>query len=263
MKISVLVVTHNEEKRLTDCLQSIRQFEDVIVADIGSLDRSIEIAQSMGFKVINHPWVPIGEMVLPNTMHFMQNDWILRVDPDEVLPLNLIDDLARLEVDERIGIIHVPYQYYFLGKKLDTTTWGGIRHIPRVINRMRVNVTSEVHRTLNCKSGYHSHTLPSRPGNAVIHYWIDSYQQLFTKHERYIAMEGESRYNNGFRFTWKSLSSRPAGSFLHSFIKRSGWRGGWAGWFLSFFIAYYEVRATLSLRNYENKVLKVPSHQKR
>jgi (heptosyl)LPS beta-1,4-glucosyltransferase len=259
MKISALVVTFNEERRLGDCLRSLMRVEDVIVADLGSTDRSVEIAQGMGFRVVDHPWVPIGEMVLPNMMPLMKNDWVIRVDPDEVLPSQLLEDLRQLEVDDKIGIVQVPYQYYFLGKKLDTTIWGGVRPIPRVIHRTRVNVTSDVHRALNRKPGYASYTLPSRPENAVVHYWVDNYQQLIIKHERYIAMEGESRYNNGLRFTLKSLFLNPLRIFASSFIKKSGWRGGWSGWFLSFFISFYEVRALLSLYQHEKAELKKPS----
>ena len=253
MQISVLVVTLNEERRLADCLLSLKPFDDIIVVDLGSKDRSIEIAKNLGFKVITHPWVPIGEMVLPAMMPEMKYDWIIRVDPDEVIPLELIDDLFRLEVDDNIAIINVPYQYYFLNKKLDTTVWGGVRPIPRVINRTRVNVTPEVHRTLHCNPGYETFTLPFRPGNAVLHYWVDSYEQLFSKHERYIAMEGESRYKNGFRFSWKSLFLSPLRSFKFSFIKCAGWRGGWHGWFLSLFFGFYEMRSIISLKVYENK----------
>lgn len=254
MQISVLVVTLNEERRLKDCLLSLKRFDDVTVADIGSKDRSVEIAQSLGFKVVAHPWVPIGEMVLPVLMPAMKHDWIIRVDPDEVLPPELIDDLFQLEVDNKYGIINVPYQYYFLNKKLDTTVWGGVRPIPRVINRTRVNVTPEVHRTLHCKPGYETFTLPYRPGNATHHYWVDTYGQLFSKHERYTAMEGESRYNNGFRFDWKSFLLSPLRSFKYSFVQCSGWRGGWHGWFLSAFFAVYEMRALLSLYRYEKNV---------
>lgn len=251
MQISVLVVTFNEEIRLKDCLLSLKRFDDVTVADLGSKDHSVEIAQSLGYKVVAHPWVPIGEMVLSTLMPAMRHDWIIRVDPDEVLPPELIDDLAQLEVDDKYGIISVPYQYYFLRKKLDTTVWGGVRPIPRVINRKRVNVTPEVHRTLQCKPGYETFTLLYRPGNAVLHYWVDSYGQLFSKHERYIAMEGESRYNNNLRFGWRSLLVDPLKSFKYSFIQCSGWREGWDGWFLSAFFAVYEMRSILSLYQYE------------
>jgi glycosyltransferase involved in cell wall biosynthesis len=254
MKISAIIVVLNEEKRLKDCLSSLTKFDDVIVVDLGSNDQSVEIAKSMKFKVLSHPWVPFGEMVLPTLMPKMKNDWILRMDPDEVLPPNLFDELSQLEVHDNIGIICLPYQYYFKGKKLDTTIWGGIRSIPRIINRSRVNVTNEVHRAYHCKQGYERFTLLYRPWNAILHFWADSYGQLVSKHDRYISLEGESRYNNGDHFGWKSLFI-PVESFYQSFIKSSGWRGGWHGWFLSFFFAYYEARAVLALYRYEKKIL--------
>jgi len=259
MKISALVVTFNEERRLNDCLLSLKRFDDVMVADLGSKDRSVKIAKNLRFKVVAHPWVPIGEMALPALLPAMKNDWVIRVDPDEVLPPELIDDLSQLKVDDKYGIIEVPYQYYFMNKKLDTTIWGGVRPIPRVINRTRIRVTPEVHRTLHCRPGYETFTLPYHPGNAVLHYWVDSYGQLFSKHERYIAMEGESRYNNGFRFGWESLLESPLRSFYNSFIQCSGWRGGWHGWFLSAFFAVYQMRALLSLYQYEKNIRRRPA----
>ena len=260
MNLSALLVVFNEEKRLGDCLRSLKLIEDVIVVDIGSTDSSAKIAKDMGFKVYKHPWVPVVEMVLPNMIYLLKNDWFIKVDPDEVLPINLIDDLLNLDVDEKVGIVQVPYQYYFLNKKLDTTIWGGVRFIQRIFHRDRVNVTADVHRALNCKPGYEQYKIPSRPGNAVIHYWIDNYQQLITKHERYIALEGMSRYNNGSHFSMRALITNPLKIFRHSFIECHGWRGGWVGWFLSFFIAFYEARALLSLRMYEKSISKKNLH---
>lgn len=255
MQLSAIIVVFNEERRLKDCLQSLTNLDEVIVVDLGSSDHSVEIAENMNFKVLSHPWVPIGEMVLPTLMPKMKNDWILRMDPDEVIPSNLYDDLSRLEVKDDIGIICLPKQFYFRGKKLDTTIWGGIRPNPQILNRSRVIVTNDVHRAYHCKPGYEKFTLPNRPGNAILHFWIDSYGQLFSKHARYISLEGESRYNNGSRFGWKSLFI-PVKGFYQSFIKCSGWRGGWNGWFLSFFFAVYEARSVIALFRYEKKILR-------
>ena len=251
MKISVIVVTLDEERRLRDCLESLKRFDDVLVVDLGSADHSAEIAQNMGFMVIEHPRVPIGEMVLPAIMPNMQNDWVIRVDPDEVLPPELIDDLLRLEVDDIYGIISVPYQYYFMNKRLDTTVWGGIRLIPRVINRNRVNVTADVHRGLKCKPGYQVFALQFRPGNAVRHYWIDSYSQLWRKHWRYIRMEGKARYEEGNRFNLYYLFMETAKALYIGLIKKQGWRGGLTGIFLSLFYAWYIFMSALSLAVYQ------------
>jgi len=87
MKISTLVVTYNDEKHLEECLDPLRRFAELVVVDLGSSDRSVEIAQRLGIKVIRKPWVPIGEMILPTMIPTMKHDWVLRVDPDEVFSL--------------------------------------------------------------------------------------------------------------------------------------------------------------------------------
>jgi len=86
----------------------------------------------------------------------------------------------------------------------------------------------------------------------VAHYWIDSYAQLFSKHERYLKMEGKARFAQGERFSLKKMIISTLRKFKNSFIKKKGWRGGWTGWFLSFFYAQYVARGWLALRRYEN-----------
>lgn len=254
MEISVLIVIHNEQDRLPDCLESVKNFSDVLVVDIGSTDSSTKIASTMGFQVIKHEWVPIVEWVLPSILPSMKFNWIIRVDPDEVLPQQLIDDLNKLEPSDKTGIINLPYQYYFLNEKLSTTIWGKILHIPRVLNRKRVDISRDVHRGLKCKTGFGSYDLPFTGNNAVKHYWVDSFQQLFEKHKRYIEMEGESRYSNNQRFSWKTLVVETLASFYLSFFKYSGWRGGWPGWFLSFFYTWYSFKSWLSLKKFERSL---------
>jgi len=251
MKLSVLVVTYNDDKHLEECLLSLRRFDELIVVDLGSSDRSIEIAESMGINVHKHQWVPAIELILSDLTGLAHNDWILRVDPDEVLPSVLVDELLAVEANDDYGMVTVPLQYYFLNQKLATTAWGGIKDGSRVSHKGRTILETEVHRTHQCKEGYKTFKIEFSGSNAISHYWVDSLPQMFSKHERYLQMEGKSRHSKGERFSWMQLIKQTLVHFRFSFIQRSGWRGGWAGWFLSFFYAQYEARAWLALRQYE------------
>jgi hypothetical protein len=196
-------------------------------------------------------------MIIPTFLKGMRNDWVIRVDPDEILPIALVNELKNLEVSEKIAIIAIPFQYYFLKKKLDTTVWGGIITGGRVINRNRMIIGTEVHQHFYCKDGYEPLVLPYTGNNAVQHYWIDSYSQLFSKHERYLKMEGRARFSRGERFSLKEMIRQGLISLKKGFIDKSGWRGGWTGWFLSFFYAQYVTRTWLALRQYENSQKKL------
>lgn len=251
MKLSVLVVTYNDDKYLEECLNSLQPFDELIVVDLGSTDQSVAIAQTNGIKVVRHPWVPIGEMVYPNLKHIMRNDWILRVDPDEVIHSDLVVTLLAFEVSDKYGMVTIPLQYYFLNQKLDTTAWGGIRYAARISHKERTMMEKGVHSKHLCKDGYSTYQIDFSGTNVIAHYWINSFSQIFSKHERYLDLEGESRFNKGERFTWLQIVKQTLVHFRFSFIQRSGWRGGWVGWFLSFFYAQYEARSWLALRKYE------------
>jgi glycosyltransferase involved in cell wall biosynthesis len=251
MKLSVLVVTYNDDKYLEECLRPLRHFDELIVVDLGSTDHSIEIAKVMGVIVHEHSWAPVIELILPDLTELTRNDWILRVDPDEVFSPALVDELLALEVSDDYGMITFPLQYYFMNRKLDTTAWGGIRYAARVSHKERTFMESGVHGRHLCKEGYGIYQIDFSRNNVAAHYWVDNLSQMFSKHERYLKMEGESRYGKGARFSWVQLIKQTLVHFRFSFIQRSGWRGGWAGWFLSFFYAQYEARGWLALRQYE------------
>ncbi|MGD0876995.1 MAG: glycosyltransferase family 2 protein [Anaerolineales bacterium] len=255
MAITAIVVTYNEERRLEACLKSLKFCSQLIVVDIGSTDRCVEIARACGAEVISHPWVPIGELVLPDTIGLSICDWILRLDPDEIVPEALAQSIldAIINIGEDVGQISLPHQYYFLGKPLTTSIWGGIRFIPRIIHRDRVIYNDMVHHGPECKDGYVLHKIEYTGMNALEHYWIDSYQQLWEKHWRYIKLEGKSRYNNGKRFSLFHLLRETEGAFYKSIIVKRGWRGGFTGIYLSLFYTGYIFMSILSLALFQIK----------
>lgn len=251
MKLTALVVTYNDDKHLEECLRPLSKFDELIVVDLGSEDSSVEIARSYCKKVYFRSWVPAVELIMSDIIESTTNDWIIRLDPDEVIPPNLVDQLLQFDVDDTIGLVTIPYKYYFNQKELNTTIWGGIKYGRRVFNKKRTNIDGFVHRTHECINGYREFQIYKTEKNVVAHYWVDSYLELLSKHERYLKLEGKSRYNRGDRYsTWKMFIE----SLLNlkiGLLDKSGWRGGWDGWFLSFFYALYTARSWLSLRKFE------------
>jgi len=254
MTITGIVVTYNEERRLKACLESMQFCNQLIVVDIGSQDRSLEIAKSCGAEIFQHDWAPAVEQIWPDIIPNAKHDWIIRLDPDEIVPKELASAISKTisSKNKTIGMISLPHQYYFREKPLSTTIWGGINYIPRIIHRERVVFTDMVHRGHKCKSGYVVFEIPYN-NNALEHYWIDTYQQLWEKHWRYIKLEGISRYDDGKRFRLYYLVRETAQALYIGLILKKGWRGGFTGIFLSFFYAWYVFMSLLSLAVYQFK----------
>ena len=56
--VSVIILTHNEEKHIARCLQSLHPFTDkVFIVDSFSTDKTVDIARSLGAVVVQNPWI--------------------------------------------------------------------------------------------------------------------------------------------------------------------------------------------------------------
>ena len=251
-----IVVTYNEARRLRECLNSLTFCDQLLVVDLGSQDESVKIARECGAEVVHHVWAPVVELVWPDIESYIQHDWVLRADPDEIISPQLAQDIVRylVRVPPDIAMVSLPHQYYFLGKPLDATFWGGIQLIGKLFHRQRVELSPHVHRGIQICDGYRVQAIPFRGDNIVQHYWVDSISQLFEKHWRYIKQEGASQYHSGRRFRgWRGWLRDTWYALHRAFIQYQGYRGGWRELFLSLFYVWYVSSSALSLWWYQRR----------
>lgn len=111
LDISVIILTYNEEIHIRRCLENVNQFASkVFVVDCFSTDRTVEIAESLGATVVQHTW-PGNQAEQFNwaLVHLqIDTEWILRLDADEYLLPELIEELHNrlpMMVDDVSGII--------------------------------------------------------------------------------------------------------------------------------------------------------------
>jgi glycosyltransferase involved in cell wall biosynthesis len=257
VKFTGIVITYNEGARLRECLQSLSFCEQLIVVDLGSFDDSVEIAKKCGVELILHEWAPVVEKIWPDVISLARNNWILRADPDEVFPAPLIKDLENVIANDHVtALVSLPHQYYFRGIPLKTTVWGRTTYIHKVFHKDRIILTSLVHRGLLAKDGYNEKRVEAKIDNLILHYWIDTYYQLFAKHWRYIRQEGKAKYDFGERFWWRRWIRNTWQALRQNLIDYDGLKGGFVGIFLSFFYAWYVNMSLLSLWHYQKKVKK-------
>ncbi|MEO2069246.1 MAG: glycosyltransferase family 2 protein, partial [Desulfurobacteriaceae bacterium] len=82
MKISACIIAKNEEKNLPRLLKSLRgKFEEIILVDTGSEDRTVEIAKEYGCKVVKHEWNGFAD-ARNRAIAEATGDWIWHFDAD-------------------------------------------------------------------------------------------------------------------------------------------------------------------------------------
>jgi glycosyltransferase involved in cell wall biosynthesis/tetratricopeptide (TPR) repeat protein len=86
-RLSVCLIAKNEEKFLAQCLSSIRDLAaQIVVADTGSTDRTVEIAKEFGAEIHAVVWTDDFAAARNAALAHATGDWILMLDADEELP---------------------------------------------------------------------------------------------------------------------------------------------------------------------------------
>jgi tetratricopeptide (TPR) repeat protein len=82
--LSVCLITKNEERFLAGCLDSVRAAADeIVVVDTGSQDRTVEIAQDYGCRVLHRDWDDDFSAARNAGIAAARGRWILCIDADE------------------------------------------------------------------------------------------------------------------------------------------------------------------------------------
>jgi len=235
-KITAIVVTCNEAKKLEGCLRALRWCDQLIVVDLASRDGSREIALRYADLVLDHPPSRVVEPVRLFAARHASHDWLLLMDPDEQMPEQLAEQIRdALAAHPDAGGFRLPLWFYFKGKRLDGTYWGGgHRTFLRLIHRERCTLCVDVHRGIHLLHGYDERVIEPRQDNYVRHYWSQSYVDLLYQHMvRYAYLDAKSRYERGERFRLRRGIVHPLAELKRSLKDFDGWRMGPRGWLLS------------------------------
>lgn len=146
MKLSLYMITYNEEKRLEKTLAAATQVADeIVIVDSGSTDKTIAIAQSYGARIYHRRWTSFADQ-----KHFAQNKcryhWVLSLDADEVLSPELITEIQELKKkkpDFHAYNLRIASMYPGMRFRRGTYTYCIIRLYDRRFATMRADLLTE------------------------------------------------------------------------------------------------------------------------
>jgi glycosyltransferase involved in cell wall biosynthesis len=119
-KLSVLILTHNEEKNIRKCVESILPLtKSIFIVDSGSDDNTLDIARSYGVRIAARKWTTHADQFNWGLDHFeFSTDWIMRMDADEEVTDELVHALRAFLDSPPAGIsgIYIRRRVFFLGR---------------------------------------------------------------------------------------------------------------------------------------------------
>jgi len=240
-KISVYVITLNEEKNLPRCLNSVSEIADeIIVVDSFSTDKTEEIATSFNAKFFQRPYLGDGDQ-----KHFAvnqtSNDWVLNLDADECLSPELINTIKNLKFDQDGYLIPILANYggqwvrycgWYPGYKL------------RLFNKQFGNWNKGIiHEGIN----FNSSNIKKLKGD-ILHYSYSSITDHITKTNRYTTNSAKAYYQKGKRSNLFKILTRPILQFIKEYFLKLGFLDGRLGFTvcrinaLSAFLKYSKLR---------------------
>ena len=123
VKVSAVIISFNEEKNISDALRSVAWADEILVVDSKSTDRTREIAESLGARVLVRQW-PGFSAQKQFAADSAANDWILSLDADERVTDGLQEEIERIrKTGPKYDGYSIPRLSIYLGREIRLGGW--------------------------------------------------------------------------------------------------------------------------------------------
>ncbi|MEO7145000.1 MAG: glycosyltransferase family 2 protein [Bryobacteraceae bacterium] len=233
MRLSAAIITLNEERNLPRVMESLRCCDEVVIVDSGSIDRTVEVAEKLGARVVENPWS--GYASQKNfAAQQCANDWILSLDADESLSEALEGEIWQIKRNgPRFDAYTMPRMAQYLGRWILHSGWYPDRKV-RLYDRRRARWTGDfVHESV---------AVDGKVGNLesnLLHFTCDSLSEHLKTMDRYTTLAAEQLVAQGRRIGWGELLVNPPWTFLHTYVLLRGFLDGREGLTIAYMAAFY------------------------
>jgi len=233
MKISATIITVNEERNLPRAIESLRCCDEIVVIDSGSTDRTVEIAEKFGARVLEADWRGYaGQKNYASDQ--ARYDWVLSIDADEALSEDLEGEIWQLKKNgPTFDAYTVPRLAQYLGKWILYSGWYPDRKI-RLFDRRKARwVGDYVHESVSTDG-----SVGELKGN-LLHYTCGSLSEHLKTMDHYTTLAAEELAARKQPIGMRRLLFDPFWTFFRSYILQRGFQDGLEGLTIAYMAAFY------------------------
>lgn len=251
MKLSAIVLTHNEEKNIQRCLSSLSFCDEIIIIDDHSTDKTKELCDKVNAKV--YPF-HVSEDFAKARMYGMsqaKGEWVLYLDADEEVSKKLKDEIKILiqqdseyqglylrradifwNTQVKHGEVATAYQRGLLRlMKKDSGTWKGKIH-ERFISTGKVKTLQHL----------------------LLHYPHQTIAEFLQHINQYSTIRAKELQSQNHKSTVFELFFYPLGKFIYTYFLKAGFLDGPAGFVYSFLMAFHSFLVRAKLYQYISEI---------
>lgn len=244
--ISACVLTHNSEKTLERCLETIKFCNEVIVIDDGSEDKSLLIAQKYNTKIfkrsLNSDYAAQRNFALSKA----NNDWVLFIDSDEYLSNDLQREISKLNLDNNVHGYYMRRENFMWGKRLKYGEWGDIKLL-RLANRRYGHFGRKVHEIwqISGRTGVLESSLIHNQGKTMTAYISDI--------NTYANLHANELYKERKKSSFIKIICMPAFKLADNLFFKKGILDGTQGFILAVIMSFHSFLGWSQLYIKQNK----------
>jgi len=225
-KISVIVITKDEEKNISDCLKSVEWADEIIVVDSESSDETIKLAKKFTEKVFIRKW----EGYVPQKKYALglaNNEWILSLDADERITEELKNEILNLSFDNISGF-RIRRKNFLLKKEITSCGWEKDYQL-RLMKKDKASFSDRlVHEKFIVEGEVKTLS------NPMLHFTFSSFTDYLNKINYYTSLKAQELFKKKKWIGGWTIFSHSVSAFFAFFIIRKGFKDGVYGLIISF-----------------------------
>ena len=243
MKITATIITLNEERNIARAIESLRCSDEILIVDSGSVDRTVELAENLGARVIEANWRGFAgqkNWAAEQAAH----DWILSLDADEALSEALEAEIWNLKKSgPEYDAYTMPRLARYLGRWILHSGWYPDRKV-RLYDRSQAKWVGDfVHESVQA-AGRVGH-LESN----ILHFTCESLSEHVKTMDRYTTLAAQELAARHVQVPLSRLIVDPAWTFVKTYFLKRGFLDGPEGLTIAHMAAFYTFLKYSKARN--------------
>lgn len=251
VNLTIIIHSHNEERNINDCINSAKLLTDkIILVDMESTDKTVEIAKSLDVSVFNFPKSNYVEPAREFGINKAKTDWVLILDADERITKELAIEIKQfLTINSSLfTYFKIPRQNIFAGIKwLRHGGWWPDHQIRLINKKFFINWPKQIHSTPQIKGnlGYLN--------NPLVHYFHGDLNNMVKKTVIFEDIESDLLYKAGKKTSTKTFFRKFFAELYRRLLKNLGFLDGPFGIIESFYQAFSKTITYLFLYEKQSK----------
>ena len=247
LKLSIVVITKNEEGNIARCLKSARFADDVIVLDDNSADNTVNIAKSFTDRVYSRK-MDIEGRHRNYAYSLAKNDWVLSLDADEAVSGELEAELKEL-FKTRIehAAFTIPIKTYIGDRWIKHGGWYPAGKV-RLFRKDKFKYE---------EAGVHPRVfIDGSCGHLtrdIVHYSYNDFHDFFASLNNQTTQEARKWFNERRRIGFLKMMRKFYDRFFKAYFLKKGYRDGLVGFAAAYGSGLYQLMSYVKYREMLNK----------